>query len=312
VRDDEREVERVTATTAMASPPPSTQTPVASAVPGKRRRRLPRPSFVGVVLGVPVIFMVVLYAYPVGKVLARSFTDPELGFENFVAAWHDPVLLKVLWITVRLALQVAVITVVLGFPVAYFMSVIPARRARIVALFVIIPFWTSVLVRSFAWIVLLGDGGLVSRLLSPFIGESSGLLYTEPAVVTAMTHVLLPFTILIIKGTLDQIDGSLLRAARTLGAGPVRAFVRVYLPLAVPAMVSSGMLVFIMGLWYYITPALVGGPGQTTIAMLIEQKVNVSFQWGLAATLSTILLAVSVLLFAFVRKVTKVKGVVAL
>jgi putative spermidine/putrescine transport system permease protein/mannopine transport system permease protein len=256
--------------------------------------------------------MTVLYAYPVGRVLARSFTDPEVGFGNFVTAWQDPIVAKVLWITVRLGIEVSVITVVLGFPIAYFMSVIPKRTARIIALFVIIPFWTSVLVRSFAWIVLLGDGGVVANLLEPFTGTSGGMLYTEPAVVIAMAHVLLPFTILIIKGTLDQIDGSLLRAARTLGAGPVRAFLRVYLPLAVPAIVGSGMLVFIMALGYYITPALVGGPGQTTISMLIEQKVNVTFEWGLAATLSTILLVVSVLLFALVRKLTKVKGVVAL
>jgi putative spermidine/putrescine transport system permease protein/mannopine transport system permease protein len=309
---DEQEVERMTATTTATTSLPAAPAPGGSA-PGERSRwRWRRPGFVGVVLGVPVIFMTVMYAYPVGKVLSRSVTDPEVGFGNFVAAWQDPVLLKVLWITVRLALQVSVITVVLGFPIAYFMSVIPRRRARIIALFVIIPFWTSVLVRSFAWIVLLGDEGIVSDLLSPFTGDSAGLLYTEPAVIIAMTHVLLPFTILIIKGTLDQIDGSLMRAARTLGAGPVRAFLRVYLPLAVPAMISSGMLVFIMALGYYITPALVGGPAQTTIAMLIEQKVNVTFQWGLAATLSTILLVVSVLLFALVRKVTKVKGVVAL
>ncbi|MGY1846315.1 MULTISPECIES: ABC transporter permease [unclassified Blastococcus] len=312
MRDDEQEVEQMTATATSTASPPAVKAPEGPAPRARSRWRLRRPSFVGLVLGVPVLFMTVMYAYPVAGVLSRSVTDPELGFGNFVAAWQDPVLLKVLWITVRLALQVSLITVVLGFPVAYFMAVIPRRRARIIALFVIIPFWTSVLVRSFAWIVLLGDAGAVSDLLAPFTGSSGGLLYTEPAVVIAMAHVLMPFTILIIKGTLDQIDGSLLRAARTLGAGPVRAFLRVYLPLAVPAMVSSGMLVFIMALGYYITPALVGGPAQTTIAMLIEQKVNVTFEWGMAAALSTILLIVSVVLFALVRKVTKVKGVVAL
>lgn len=271
-----------------------------------------RPSFTQVVLGVPIVFMLVMYAYPVGGVLARSFTDPTLGVGNFTYAVTDPITLRVLWITVRLSLEVALICVVLGFPVAYFMSVIPRRRARIIALLVVIPFWTSVLVRSFSWIVLLGDGGVVANLLSPFTGNTSGLLYTEPAVVIAMVHVLLPFTILIIKGTLDQIDGSLVRAARTLGAGPVRAYALVYLPLAVPAMISSGMLVFIMGLGYYITPALVGGPGQTTIAMFIESKVNVTFQWGMAATLSTLLLVVSLVLFALVRRFTKVSGTVTL
>lgn len=275
-------------------------------------RRLRRPTFVQVVLVVPVLFMTVMYAYPVGDVLLRSVTEPTLGIGNYTDALRDPVVLRVLWITVRLAFEVAAITVVFGFPVAYFMTVIPQRWSRMLAFAVIIPFWTSVLVRSFAWIVLLGDDGLVAKVLRPLTGGTSGMIYSEPAVVIAMAHVLLPFTILVIKGTLDQIDGSLVRAARTLGAGPVRAFTTVYLPLAVPAMVSSGMLVFIMGLGYYITPALVGGAGQTTIAMLIEQQVDVTFQWEAAATLATILLVVSICLFGLVRRFTRLGGVVSL
>lgn len=270
-----------------------------------------RPTFTQVGLAIPVLFMTIMYAYPVGEVLLRSVTEPKLGLNNFVDAVQNPVIREVLWITFRMSVEVAVITVVLGFPVAYFMSVQPARRARMIAMLVIIPFWTSVLVRSFAWIVILGDGGIMSKVLQVFTGDSGGLLYTEPAVVIAMAHVLLPFPILIIKGSLDQIDPSLVRAARTLGAGPVRAFCKVYLPLAMPAIVSSGMLVFIMGLGYYITPALVGGAKQTTIAMLIERSVNVTFQWDVAATLATILLIVSIGLFALVRKFTKVGGAVS-
>lgn len=294
---------------AVAAAPPRDRSP-APQEPRLSRLRSWRPSFTQVVLGVPILYMTVLYAYPVGNVLIQSVTVPEAGIGNYAAALGDPVVRQVMWITVRMAAIVAVVTVLLGFPVAYFMSVQPPRRARIIALLVIIPFWTSVLVRSFAWIVLLGDGGLVTRLLAPFTGDSDGMLYTEPAVIIAMAHVLLPFTILIMKGAMDQIDLTLLRAARTLGAGPVSAYCRVYLPLVLPAMVSSGMLVFIMGLGYYITPALVGGAGQTTIAMLIEQEVRVTFQLEQAATLSVILLVVSILLFAVVRRFTKVGGVV--
>jgi putative spermidine/putrescine transport system permease protein/mannopine transport system permease protein len=252
--------------------------------------------------------MLVIYAYPVVNVLFRSLTDPEPGIGNFVDAAQDPIVARILWITVRLALEVAIITAVLGFPVAYFMTTLSPRWSRMVGLLVIIPFWTSVLVRSFAWIVLLGDDGLVARLLEPVRGNTTGMLYTEPAVVIAMTHVLLPYTTLIIKASLDQIDPSLVRAARTLGAGPVRAYLRVYMPLATPAIISSTMLVFIMGLGYYITPALVGGSGQTTIAMLIQQNVTVTFQWGVAATLAVLLLAASLILFAIVRRFTKSTG----
>lgn len=282
-------------------------TPVPGAPTPARGRRW-RPGFNQVVLGLPVIFMLIMYAYPVFGVLSRSLTDPTTGTANFTAAFHDPVVRKVFWITTKLAVEVALIAGILGFPVAYFMSRLPPRRARMVALLVVVPFWVSVLVRSFAWIVLLGDGGLVAKALEPIRGNTSGLLYSQTAVVIAMVHVLLPYTILITKGSLDQIDPTLMRAARTLGAGPVRAFWRVYVPLAAPAVISSTMLVFILGLGYYITPALVGGPQQTTIAMLIEQDVNVTFQWGAAATLSVLLMIASLVLFLLVRRFVKIGG----
>ncbi|WP_084266019.1 ABC transporter permease [Actinomadura macra] len=276
------------------------------------RRRTRRPDFVTMALGLPVAFMAIVYAYPVGAMLLKSITEPKPGFGNFTRAATDGAIWEVLWITVRLSLEVAVLTVVLGFPVAYFLARTSPRRARFLALLVVIPFWTSILVRSFSWIVLLGDNGLVTRLLEPLTGNSQGLLYSESAVVIAMTHILLPFPILIIKGTLDQIDASLPRAARSLGAGPLRAFALVYLPLAVPAIVSSGMLVFIIGLGFYVTPALVGGPKQSTIAVVIAQSVQVNFDWGLAATLATMLLLLATALTLIVRKLTKVKGLVSL
>lgn len=278
--------------------------------PATNVRRRFRLTFSTALLSIPVAFMAVAYVIPVGRVLVQAFTDPEPGFGNFVDAFRDPVLLKVLWTTTRISLEVAIVALILGFPVAVYMTTLSPRAARVMSLFIIIPFWTSVLVRSFAWIVLLGDNGLVAAMTRPFIGRASGLLYSEPAVVIAMVHILLPFMVLTVKSTLDQIDVTLVRAARTLGAGPVRAFLRIYLPLALPGMVSGSLLVFIMALGYYITPALVGGPEQTTIAMLIVQKVNTTFEWGMAAALATILLAMSVGLYLVVRRIAKVEGLV--
>ncbi|WP_156096822.1 ABC transporter permease [Amycolatopsis jejuensis] len=283
---------------------------VSPTVPTARTRW--RPSFTTVALGLPVLFMLLVYTYPVGSMLVRAFTEPEAGFGNFSRAAADPAIWHALWVTVRMSVEVAVLTVVLGFPVAYFLSGATPRLTRILLLLVVIPFWTSVLVRSFAWMVLLGDNGVVTRLLAPFTGSSQGLLYSESAVVIALTHILLPFPILIIKATLDQIDGSLVRAARSLGAGPVRAFTKVYLPLAVPAAVSSGMLVFVIGLGFYVTPALVGGPKESTIAVVIAQNVQVTFDWGMAAALAALLLVVAVVLTLVVQRLTKVKGLVTL
>ncbi|WP_242909551.1 ABC transporter permease [Actinomadura terrae] len=299
----------MTARTTITRPPPGGGVSPGRVAPRARGRR---PTFVTMALGLPVAFMAIVYAYPVGKMLAKSVTEPKAGFGNFTEAATDGAIWDVLWVTVRLSLEVAVLTVVLGFPVAYFLARTSARKARFLSLLVVIPFWTSILVRSFAWIVLLGDNGLVTTVLDPLTGDSKGLLYSESAVVIAMTHILLPFPILIIKGTLDQIDASLPRAARSLGAGPVRAFVQVYLPLAVPAIVSSGMLVFVIGLGFYVTPALVGGPKQSTIAVVIAQNVQVNFDWGMAATLATMLLVLATALTLVVRRLTKVKGLVSL
>ncbi|RBQ16164.1 ABC transporter permease [Spongiactinospora rosea] len=302
-----------TRSTATLRPPPGDDEGEGPAVPGERPRPfLRRPRFATVALALPVAFMVLVYAYPVGAMLLKSVTEPEFGFGNFGRAVSDATTWHALGVTVRMSAEVAVLTVLLGFPVAYVLARVTARAARILSVLVVIPFWTSVLVRSFAWIVLLGDGGVVPRLLSPFTGDTAGLLYSEAAVVIALTHILLPFPILIIKGTLDQIDDSLVRAARTLGAGPVRAFLRVYLPLAFPAIVSSGMLVFVIGLGFYVTPALVGGPKESTIAVVIAQSVQVTFDWGLAAALATMLLVVAVALTVIVRRLTKVKGLVSL
>lgn len=283
-----------------------------SKVKHRKKFRLRKPTFTEVILGIPVIFMIIMYGYPVFDVLRYSFTDPTLGLSNYARALTDPAILQVLWITTRIAIQVAVLTALIGLPVAYFMSQMSPRRARYVTLLIIIPFWTSILVRSFAWIVLLGDGGVVANFVSIFTGSTKGILYTEPAVVLAMVHILLPYAVLITKGALDQIDIGLVRAARTLGAGPIRSYTKVYLPLALPAVVNSAVLVFVLGLGYYITPALLGGAKQTTLAMLIERNVNVLIDWGLAATLSTLLLVVSLIVLGLVRKFTKVKGVTAL
>ncbi|MUN35282.1 ABC transporter permease [Actinomadura litoris] len=299
----------MTARTTITRLPPGGDPAPGRVAPRARGRR---PTFVTMALGLPVAFMAIVYAYPVGKMLMKSVTEPKAGFGNFTEAATDSTIWDVLWVTVRLSLEVAVLTVVLGFPVAYFLARTSARKARFLSLLVVIPFWTSILVRSFAWIVLLGDNGLVTKVLDPLTGDSQGLLYSESAVVIAMTHILLPFPILIIKGTLDQIDASLPRAARSLGAGPVRAFVQVYLPLAVPAIVSSGMLVFVIGLGFYVTPALVGGPKQSTIAVVIAQNVQVNFDWGMAATLATMLLVLATALTLVVRRLTKVKGLVSL
>ena len=134
------------------------------------------------------------------------------------------------------------------------------------------------------------------------------LLFTEKAVVIGMVHVLLPFMILTLTATMAQIDHSLVLAAQTLGASPARAFLKVYLPLSMPGVASGSMLVFIMGLGYYITPALLGGPRQIMFANLIDRFVNQTFQWGVAAAAAVLLLVISTVLYVVSRRFGRVEG----
>jgi ABC-type spermidine/putrescine transport system permease subunit I len=260
-------------------------------------------------LGIPVLYMLVMYIYPVSQMLLRSITDPDLGLENFRNLFTNSGYRRVLFTTVRISFYVVVLTVVLGYPVAYLLSTLPPRVSRLLTFFVLLPFWTSVLVRSFAWIVILGDNGLLNAWFAPLNGNQPfHLLFTEKAVIIGMVHVLLPFMILTLRATMDQIDRSLMLAAQTLGASPVRAFLQVYLPLSMPGVASGCMLVFIMGLGYYITPALLGGPRQLMFANLIDRFVNQTFQWGLGAAAAVLLLVISVLLYIFSRRMGRVEG----
>ncbi|HMM43924.1 MAG TPA: ABC transporter permease [Thermomicrobiales bacterium] len=278
-----------------------------------RRRWLPggtkQARFNWLLLALPVLYMLVMYVYPVSQMLLRSITDPDLSLENFRTLFTNSGYRRVLFTTIRISFYVVVLTLLLGYPVAYLLSTLPARTARWLAFLVLLPFWTSVLVRSFAWIVILGDNGLLNAWFAPLNSDKPfHLLFTEKAVVIGMVHVLLPFMILTLTATMAQIDHSLVLAAQTLGASPARAFLKVYLPLSMPGVASGSMLVFIMGLGYYITPALLGGPRQIMFANLIDRFVNQTFQWGVAAAAAVLLLVISTVLYVVSRRFGRVEG----
>jgi len=188
--------------------------------------------------------------------------------------------------------------------VAFAMAKLKGRWAALVAACVLIPLWTSVLVRSYAWIVLLQRNGIVNNALvdAGLISEPLRLLYTQGAVTLAMTHVLLPFMILPIYGALRSIPDELTRAGRNLGAGPVRAFLHVTLPLSLPGVFAGALMTFILALGFYITPALVGGARTLMMATLIGQQTIELLDWPFAGALSLVLLAATLLLVVVFRK----------
>jgi ABC-type spermidine/putrescine transport system permease subunit I len=187
----------------------------------------------------------------------------------------------------------------LGYPVALALSRLRRGAATMVLIVVLLPFWTSVLVRSYAWMVLLGRHGVINDLLIGvgLISAPLRLLNTSFAVHAAMIHILLPYMILPIASILRQIDGALPRAAAGLGAPPWRVFVQIVLPLSLPGVAAGTLLVFVLSLGFYITPALVGGPRDLMLSMLIAQQVDL-LNWPYAACLSAALLAVTLLLIA--------------
>lgn len=239
------------------------------------------------------LLMAACFAWPVISLLAHSFTEPAVGIGNYRLLVSHPVFVRVLWNTVVISASVDLFCCLIGYPVAYTMATAGPRLRRILIFVVLIPFWSSVLVRSFAWIVLLQRNGLVNDVLVGIglLSEPARLVYNRTGVLIGMVQILLPFMIFPLYTTMSKIDPNYGQAAATLGATPVRGFLRVYLPLSLPGVVTGCVLVFVVALGYFIVPVLLGGPGDTMVAQLIESQVADFGNWGLAGALSAVLLA---------------------
>jgi ABC-type spermidine/putrescine transport system permease subunit I len=257
-----------------------------------------------------VLYMLVFYALPLVSMLLRSIADPTWTLENYRRLLGDTVFLHVFWTTLRTAFVVTIGCLLLGYPVALALSRLERAAASVVLIIVLLPFWTSVLVRSYAWMVLLGRKGLVNETLiaAGLIDTPLKLLNTPFAVHIAMIHILLPYMILPIASVLRQVDGALPRAAAGLGAAPWRVFVQVVLPLSMPGVAAGVLLVFVLSLGFYITPALVGGPRDLMLSMLIAQQVDL-LNWPYAACLSATLLAATLLIIAVFQRLPGVRDV---
>ncbi|HUH88548.1 MAG TPA: ABC transporter permease [Pusillimonas sp.] len=201
--------------------------------------------------------------------------------------------------TLGMALAITLMCIALGYPLAYYLSRAPVRLANGLMVLVLLPFWTSLLARTTAWIALLQPHGVINSVLVSLglVHQPLELLYTGPATVIVMTHILLPFMVLPLYAVMRGIDPSLARAAQSLGSTPWSAFWRVFLPLSLPGLSAGALLVFIISIGYYIIPALVGGTDGQMISNIIAFHMQRSNNWGLAAALGTLLLAVIVILY---------------
>ncbi|HZS83446.1 MAG TPA: ABC transporter permease [Stellaceae bacterium] len=270
----------------------------------KRVRRASRPRLTHPALVLPLLaYLAAFYAYPVAAMMFRSIAEPHWTLDNFRKIVETPVFLYVLWLTFRIAFVVTIAALLLGFPVAYLLARIDRTKSNLLMMLVLLPFWTSILVRTYAWMVLLGREGIVNQFLL-WIGATDApirLLNTTFAVYVAMVHILLPFMILPLYSVIRGIDGNLMRAAEGLGATPLGVFRQIVLPLSLPGIAAGCLLVFILALGFFITPALVGGPRDLMIAVLIQQQVEL-FNWPFASALAVLLLASALLAFAAIAK----------
>lgn len=209
--------------------------------------------------------------------------------------------------TFQMSAVVTFFCLLLAYPLAYWLSTLPERKANVLLILVLLPFWTSVLVRIAAWIVLLQNNGLVNRFFM-WLGLTDTplpLLFNRVGVIIAMVHILLPFAILPLYSVMKSVPPNYLRAAISLGSTPFAGFVRVYLPQTYPGVAAGGLLVFITSIGYYVTPALLGGPSDQMLSYYVAQYTNVEVNWGMACALGGVLLTTTLLLYAVYRKVSK-------
>jgi putative spermidine/putrescine transport system permease protein len=210
--------------------------------------------------------------------------------------------------TLWMSAVVTLITLLLAYPLAYWLSTMPERRANLLMILVLIPFWTSILVRVAAWIVLLQSEGLVNKalLLAGLTQSPLELVFNRVGVYISMTHILLPFMILPLYSVMKSVPPTYLKAAVSLGSHPFAAFWRVYVPQTYPGIGAGVLLVFIMAGGYYITPALLGGPNEQMVSYFIAYFINTTINWGMACALGALLLAATLVLYGVYRRFAKV------
>ncbi|WP_424134007.1 ABC transporter permease [Roseomonas chloroacetimidivorans] len=252
------------------------------------------------------LLMTVFYLAPILQVLAISVTEPRLGLENYERLASSESVQRVIGTTLRIGITTTVISLLLGYALAFRIAMSGPKAQRWWLLAVLVPLWISVLVRAFAWVTLLRRQGLVNEglLAAGMIGQPLQLVWNEFGIIVGMVHYMVPYAVLPMLSAMKEIDPRVLAAARGLGAGRVRAFLRVFLPLSMPGVIAAGVLVFIFSLGFYITPAILGGGKTLMAAEWIKLQILDLLRWGLGAMMATVLVvAILATLAVFARLV---------
>ncbi len=262
---------------------------------GKRIRFRPR---TWMMVAPALAFLTLFYVLPLGHVVLLSVTEPHLGLGNFAAVLSSAHFYQVMLHTFKAAFVVTLGALLLGYPVAYAAANGPPAYATTLLTIVALSFWTSFLVRTYAWLVVLGAHGPVAGAMAALGWTPPQLLFTSFSATLAMTHALLPFMIMSLYSVMTRIDGRLVRAGESLGAHPFRAFLTIYLPLSAPGIINGCTLVFITCLGFYVMPVILGSPREPMIAGLVGDQIEQMLDFGYAAAIALTLLATTMTIFA--------------
>lgn len=252
-----------------------------------------------------VIVIVALVVIPVGWLMTQSVYDNGFTLEHYRRIFSEDVYWRSFTLTFRIALIVTVMTLILGYPVAYAAAHVKRPWDVLILSLVILPFWTSVLVRAYAWLVLLQRTGVTNQMLERFglISEPLALVHNELGTIIATVHILLPFMVLPLYSTMQKIPRELMLAGASLGGGPLHSFLRIFLPLSLPGVVAGLTLVFVLTLGFYITPELLGGGRTIMISMVVSRNVELYNQWGAASAVGVVLLVAVLAIFMAVGRI---------
>jgi ABC-type spermidine/putrescine transport system permease subunit I len=268
-------------------------------------------------LAIPaVVFLVLFFLLPLIYIGARSVTEFPDGIEasllaNYERFFANEANVRVLGNTFWIAALSTVCCLLIGYPYAYLMNIVPQRIAALLLIAVLVPFWSSLLVRTYAWQVILRDTGIINQSLLGLgvIEEPLTLIRTTLGVLLGMTQILLPFMVLPLYAVMRRIDPEFTRAAANLGARPWTAFVRIFVPLSMSGVVAGSLLVFVLALGFYITPALLGSPRDTMISQFIASQVQQALDWGMATSMAVVLMLITFVVLFIASRFIRVRDV---
>lgn len=261
-----------------------------------------------------LLLLLVFYAVPVLSILSLSVFDKQAGtltLGNFVAIFSQPLYLNVFITTVTMSLIIVVTSLVLSYPLAYFIARAPSRSAKVVMLCVMFPFWVSALVRTFSWTVLLQSDGTIGKIMSALhlVPSDTVLVQSKYSLLAGMVQILMPFMVFPIYNAIREIDWRIIRAAESLGAGRFTIATRILLPLSAPGIAAGSVLVFILSMGAYIQPVLLGSRRDVFVAQLIELQASQLLNWNMASALCVVLLVVTFGLVYLMNKIFNINAV---